>query len=774
MKRIVGAVLCGLAFGIGSVMALAQSSSGLTEEQIRAKADALIAQMTPEEKTGQLTKIAIFAMHGPGLESIIKAGGTGAIAQVFNPETANHYQKIAMEESRLKIPLFISADIVPGVATMMPAEIGLAATWNPALVQRVEDVEGRDARALGIDWTFWPMLDIARDPRWGRIVEGNGEDPYLDAAMARAEVLGLQGPAIGTPGHVLATAKHFAGYGFSIGGRDYDEANVSESQLWNVVLPPFEAAFKAGAGSTMTAYMALNGVPAAANKWLLTDVLRQRWGFKGFAVSDADNINGLVRQGLAKNPTDAAARALNAGEDMESGFLKPAFVNLPEALKEGKITAATLNEAVRRVLEMKIRMGLFEHPYVDASRTKAILSDPKDSQVALKAAEESAVLLRNEGAVLPLKGVKSIAVIGPLADSKKDTIDAGFDFMKSILDTGKTITVLEGLRARAGSGVSVEYAPGVAMPQRKFPPAFEALLGVKATARAPFNAKQELDRAVALARKSDVAVLVLGEPANMIGEAASRESLELPGDQQVLLEAVAATGKPVVLLLMTARPIDLRWASNHVAAIMDIWYPGFEGGAAVARLLFGDAIPSGKLPFTWVRDVGQVPLSYDQRLSFQPATESERYWDEASTPLYPFGYGQSYTTFTFDDLRIDKPTSAVGQTVTVSVDVHNTGKSTGEDVVQIYIHQRYGSTTRPARQLQGFQKIALEAGSTETASFKLGPSELQYWSTATHSVVLEPSTFDVWVGDNSMASLTKSFTVTKQRGTQEIRSTGNR
>jgi beta-glucosidase len=660
-----------------------------------------------------------------------------------------------MEQSRLKIPLLVATDMIHGVRTIMPVPIALAATWDPALVERVHTAEARESRAVGLNWTFAPMLDIARDPRWGRIVEGNGEDPYLDSAMARAAVLGLQGPVIGSPGHIIAGPKHFAGYGFTIGGRDYAEANVSDSDMWNVVLPPFEAAFRAGAGNTMTAYMPLNGVPAAANKWLLTDVLRKQWGFKGFTVSDANNINALVTEGLAKDPVDAAAQALNAGEDMESGFMLPAYENLPIAVKEGKISTKTLDDAVRRVLEMKIRMGLFENPYVDEDRTEGILSDPAQKEVSREAAERSAVLLRNEGDLLPLKSVKSIAVIGPLANSKRDTL--GPWVMDQKLE--ETVTVLDGLKAKAGDAVHVEYAQGVKTPTRKFPSFFDAFLGEKPPSEDGFNVREEMNRAVALAKRSDVAVLVLGETQNMDGEAASRSSLELPGDQQELLEAVAATGKPVVLLLMSARPLELRWASTHVAAIMDIWFPGTEGGAAVANLLYGDANPSGKLPFTWVRDVGQIPFPYDKRISFQPNTDARRYWNEESTPLYPFSYGMSYTKFTFDNLRVDNPKPSVGQTITVSVDVHNVGGRAGEEVAELYLHQRYGSATRPERELKGFEKINVAPGAVKTVTFEVGRAEMQYWSTAARSVVLEPSVFDVWVGSDSGAQLSTTFEV---------------
>lgn len=731
-------------------------ASHLSEAQIRARADALIAQMTPEEKAGQLIKINGLAA-GAQLEEAVKAGRVGSIAYITKPADIARLQRAALQ-SRLKIPLLFAVDMIHGQRTIFPVPIALAATWDPALVESSESVEAREASAVGLNWTFAPMLDIALDPRWGRIVEGAGEDPYLGSAMARADVRGLQGPAIGTPGHILAGPKHFVAYGAVIGGRDYAEVNVSDSDLWNVYLPPFEAAIKAGAGNVMTAYMPLNGIPCTANKWLLTDVLRRDWGFKGFVVSDANNINAMVNEGFAKDPEDAAVRALKAGQDMESGFVKPAFANLPAALAAGKIDEKTLNDAVRDVLEMKIRLGLFDHPFVDQSKTEAILSDPADGDAARVAAEKSAVLLRNEGNLLPLDEhtVKSIAVIGPLADSKRDTL--GPWVLDDKLD--ETVTVLEGLRARAGKEIDVEYAPGVPMPKRKFPSMFDQFFGVKPAPPVPFDAAAELQRAVALAARSDVAVLVLGEPQDMAGEAASRSTLELPGDQQALLQAVAATGKPIVLLLMTARPDELRWASTHIPAIMDIWYPGTKGGEAVADLLFGDAAPSGKLPFTWVRDVGQVPFPYDYRESHQPSSDARRYFNEESTPLYPFGYGESYTQFTFDNLRLNHSSIAAGQTATVSVDVHNTGKRKGEEVVQLYIHQRYGSAARPRRELKGFKKVLLLPGETRTVTFPLGPDELRYWSEATRSVVLEPSTFDVWVGADSTASLSTVLEIT--------------
>jgi beta-glucosidase len=699
---------------------------------------------------------------GPPLESSIANGTVGSLAYITNPVQINHFQHIAMEQSRLKIPLLVAVDMVHGQRTIFPVPLAMAATWDPALVEASDAVEARESSAVGLNWTFAPMLDIARDPRWGRIVEGAGEDPVLGAAMAVAQVRGLQGEYIGAPGHILAGPKHFAGYGGVIGGRDYADVNLSDSDLWNVYLPPFAAAIKAGAGNVMTAYMPLNGVPAAANKWLLTDVLRRDWGFKGFAVSDANNINALVTMGLAKDPTQAAALAINAGEDMESGFVKPAFMNLPAALSAGLISTKTLDDAVRRVLEIKIRLGLFEHPYIDETKVESILSDPAHLVAARVAAEHSAVLLRNENNTLPLSpSIHRIAVIGPLADSKRDTL--GPWALDQKLE--ETVTVLEGLRARAGrdvngnQSVKVDFTPGLRIPPRKFPSFFDAFLGKKSAPLPPFDPAAEMKRAVDLAVASDVAVLVLGELQDMDGEASSSSTLALPGDQQALLEAVAATGKPVVLLLISARPLELRWASTHVPAIMDIWYPGTEGGAAVANLIFGDANPGGKLPITWPRDVGQVPFPYDNRISHQPAADARRYWNEESTPLYPFGYGLSYTTFTFSNLRIPA-TAKLGEPITVSVEVHNTGRRKGEEVAQIYIHQRYGSATRPARELKAFRKISLAPGATQTVIFTLGRDQLQYWSATTHTFVLEPSTFDLWAGSDSTAALTRTFTVT--------------
>ena len=634
----------------------------------------------------------------------------------------------------------------------------MAASWDPATIERGQAVAAREARAVGIHWTFAPMVDIARDPRWGRIIEGAGEDPFLGAAVAVAQVRGFQGPAVGTPERVIAGPKHFAGYGAALGGRDYDEVNLSDSDLWNVYLPPFRAAVEAGAGNIMTAYMDLNGIPATGNRWLFTEVLRETWGFEGFVVSDANAVRNLLTHGFAADLTDAGARGLTAGVDMEMAIGDPAYAHLPDAVASDAASAAALDASVRRVLEAKLRMGLFDTPYVDEDHAREVLGDPAHRDVARIAAERAAVLLRNEGDLLPLDAgtVGSIAVIGPLADSKRDTLGPWcFDF-----DLDETVTVLDGIQRKAGERVQVQYAPGIRPAQRIFPSMFDMFGGNAPVDPEGFDDEAELKRAVELARGSDVAVVVVGESQNMIGEAASRSSLELPGRQLELMQAVVGTGTPVVLLVMNGRPLDLRWAAEHVPAILDIWYPGTQGGTAVANLLFGDVSPGGKLPFSWPRTVGQIPMIYSHTRSHDPDNQGKRYWDEESTPLFPFGHGLGYARFEYSDLTVDHSSIGVGEALTVSVGVTNAGGRAADEVVQLYIHQRHGSASRPVRELKGFQRISLGAGESRTVEFPLGPAELRYWNAAVRDWVIDASTFDVWVGGDSTAELSTTFAVT--------------
>ncbi len=742
----------------GMFQGLLRAEGPIDEATVRMRADALIAQMTPEEKAGQLVMGYCFVSNGtvpPRLGENLARGGIGALNFVATAEQSNALQKHIVENSRLKIPALISFNVIHGFRTIFPVPIGMAATWDPALVEQSEAIAATEARAAGINWALAPVLDITRDPRWGRIVEGSGEDPYLGSAMAAAHVRGLQGPYIGSPGRMLAGPKHFVGYGAPVGGRDYEQVDLSESDLWNVYLPPFAAAVKAGAGNIMSAYMSLNGVPATGNHWLLTDVLRTDWGFKGFVVSDANSVKDLQTQGFARDRADAAVKGLNAGLDLELALGANVYADIPALLAAGRIDVKTLDQAVRRVLEMKIRLGLFEHPYVDAGKAEAILDDPAHRVAARVAAERAAVLLRNEGGLLPLsaKSLKSLAVIGPLADAPRDILGPWIFVPKR----EETVSILAGIRAKLGPAVRVDFAWGPAIPPRKFPSQFSAVSGESDQPPQPLAPEAALAQAVETARNADAVVLVLGEAQDMIGEGASRSTLELPGRQQELLEAVVATGKPVVLVLMSGRPLDIRVATARVPSILQVWYPGTQGGAAVANLLFGDAVPGGKLPFTWVRTVGQVPMTYSRLQSHMPSTDGQRYWNEESTPLFPFGHGLSYSSFAFSNLQVDRKTARVGETVSVSVELKNTGQRSADEVAQLYVHQRSGSAARPVRELKGFQRVTLAPGESRTLTFKLGADELRYWSTATRGWVNEAAGFDVWVGGDSTAKLGASF-----------------
>jgi beta-glucosidase len=739
---------------------------------IAQRVDGLMADMTMAEKAGQLTQYFYFDLPPSGdgagtplgdlseqprmVEAALAEGRVGSLLFVRDPAQANRLQRMTIEGNRHGIPALFGFDVIHGLRTILPVPIALAASWDPEVIEEGQAVAAREARAVGIHWTFAPMVDIARDPRWGRIVEGAGEDPFLGSAVAAAQVRGFQGDALGTPDRIVAGPKHFAGYGAALGGRDYDEVNLSDSELWNVYLPPFKAAVDAGAGNVMTAYMPLNGVPATGNDWLLRDVLREGWGFEGFLVSDAQAVHNLRTHGFAADLTDAAARAVTAGVDMEMAVAEPAYAHLPEAVEAGLVDEAALDACVRRVLEVKLRLGLFDHPYVDEDLAREVLADPAHREVARTAARRSAVLLRNEGDLLPLDRPGSIAVIGPMADSPRDTIGPWvFDY-----DSSETVTVLQGIRDRAGADTRVGFAPGVRPAYRTFASMFD-MWGDNAPADPEaFDDSAELEAAVALARDAEVAVVVLGEWQNMIGEAASRSSLELPGDQLALLRAVVATGTPVVLLVMNGRPLDLRWAAENVPAILDIWYPGTQGGTAVADLLFGDVAPGGKLPFTWPRTVGQVPMVYSHTTSHEPVNQGQRYWDEESTPLFPFGHGLSYGRFAYADPTLDRDTIAAGEHVEVSLTVTNVGERSGDEVAQLYLRQRHGTAARPVRELKGFQRVTLAAGESRTLTFRLGPDELRYWNAATRDWVIDTTVVDVYVGGDSTATRTASFTVT--------------
>ncbi len=735
---------------------------------IRTRVEELLATMTLAEKAGQLTQYFHFGAPDGGVahtsqepqevEEALGRGGAGSLLFVTDPAEINRLQRLAVGGSRQGVPALFGFDVIHGFRTVLPVPIAMAASWDPETIERGQAVAAREARAVGIHWTFAPMVDIARDPRWGRIVEGAGEDPYLGAAVAAAQVRGFQGERLGAPDRVIAGPKHFAGYGAALGGRDYDEVNLSDAELWNVYFPPFQAALAAGAGNVMTAYMDLNGIPAAGNRWLFTEVLRDRWGFDGFVVSDANAVRNLVAHGFAADLADAAARGVGAGVDLEMAMTDPAYARLPEAVASGAVSVEAVDACVRRILEAKLRLGLFAQPYVDEERAREVLADPAHREVAREAAERSAVLLRNEGGLLPLDPARlsSVAVLGALADARRDTLGPWvFDF-----DLDETVTVLEGLRSRLGDSAEVRYAPGVRPARRVFPSMFDMFPGNTPPDPEGFDDEAELQRAVGLARECDLAVVVLGEWQHMVGEGASRSSLELPGRQLELLQAVVATGTPVVLLVMNGRPLDLRWAADHVPAVLDIWYPGSQGGTAVAGLLLGDVSPGGKLPFSWPRTVGQVPMIYNHTASHEPENQAERYWDEASTPLFPFGFGLSYARFEYSDLLVDRQVLPAGESLTASVTVTNTGGRDADEVVQLYLHQRHGSASRPVRELKGFRRVHLPAGASATVRFAVGPAELRYWNAAVRDFVTDAATFDVWAGGDSAASLTATFTTT--------------
>jgi beta-glucosidase len=728
------------------------------EAEVVERVEALLARMSLEEKVGQLAQIGGADWNqGPKPEDVIRKGGAGSVLWLNDTKRFNELQKIAVEESPSGIPLLFALDVIHGYRTIFPVPLAMAASWDPAVAEQAQTIAAKEARAAGLHWTFGPMLDIARDARWGRIVEGAGEDPCLGAAMAAAQVRGFQGGDLSDPERVVACAKHFAGYGAADGGRDYDPVFLSEAQLRNVYFPPFRAAVKAGAGTFMSAYMDLNNVPASGNRWLLHDVLRGEWGFAGFVVSDAFAVANLVIQGHARDRRDAALRSLQAGlnMDMASNSYLESLVDL---VNDGSLSLDQIDEMVRPILAIKVRMGLFEHPYVDETLLEKVVALPEHRQASRLAAQRSMVLLRNEGGLLPLaKNQKNVAVIGPLADSMEATEGSWMVFGHN----PAAVTVLQGIRARL-PGAKVTYAPGPEI-RRDFPSFFDDFNpAAKKPIQTPEAAGAAFQTAVETARGADLVIMVLGENADMAGEFASRGSLDLPGRQEELLKAVSALGKPLVLVLLNGRPLSINWAAEHVPAILEAWEPGTEGGQAVADILFGAANPGGKLPVCFPRSGSHAPLYYARTLTHLPESSPmyrSRYWDSPTTPLYPFGFGLSYTTFSIANLKISDARVKVGQSVAVTADVTNTGAVAGDEVVQLYLHQKWGSDSRPARELKGFERLTLQPGETKTVTFHLGPDELGYWSTNAGEWIQEAAAFDIWVGADSLATLHADFEV---------------
>lgn len=715
--------------------------------------DDLMARMTLQEKIGQMTLLTSnWDVTGPtlreGYEEDIAAGRVGNIFNAYTAEYTRELQEIAIERTRLKIPLMFGYDVIHGHRTIFPISLGEAASWDMEAIENAARISATEAAAEGIHWTFSPMVDVARDPRWGRISEGAGEDTYLGSRIAVARVEGYQGDDLGAVDTVLATAKHFAAYGAAQAGRDYHTVDISERTLRDVYLPPFKAAVVAGVASIMTAFNEYDGIPASGSEYLLTEILRDKWGFDGFVVTDYTSINEMVPHGYSRDLAHAGEQAIDAGVDMDlqgAVFME----NLERSVAEGRVDEAQIDRSVRRILEMKYRLGLFEDPYrySDPAREEATLYKPEFLEAAREVARKSMVLLKNEGDVLPLAdNVRSIAVIGPLGDSKADMIGS---WSAAGDRQTRPVTVLEGLQARANAGQTVAYAKGASY-------AFE-----------DEGKTDGFAEALALAERSDIIVAAMGERWDMTGEAASRTSLDLPGNQTALLKELVATGKPVVLVLLSGRPNTITWAGENVPAILEAWYPGTMGGHAIADVLFGDYNPSGKLPVTFPRTVGQVPIHYDMKNTGRPIGLGEpgakyvsRYLNTPNTPLYPFGYGLSYTTFGYSPVTLSAPAMGAGGTLTASATITNTGERAGEEVVQLYIRDLVGSVTRPVKELKGFEKIILQPGQSRTVTFTLRPEDLAFTrADMTHG--WEPGEFQLWIAPSSATGTPVTFTLNK-------------
>ena len=709
-----------------------------SDADIERRINALLKQMTLEEKLGQLQILDGEANgnYRPEHLEMIRKGLLGSTLNVRGAKRTNELQRIAVEQSRLKIPVLFGFDVIHGYRTIFPISLGEAASWDPATVELSASIAAAEAAASGVRWTFAPMVDIARDPRWGRISEGAGEDPYLGAAIARARVLGFQGRDYSAPDKVVACAKHWVAYGAAEGGRDYNTTDVSERTLREIYFPPFRAALDAGAGTFMSAFNDLNGVPTSANPFTLTTVLRNEWKFDGFVVSDYESVKELVNHGLAGGEAEAARAALSAGVDMEMvSRLYGKYA--PRLVGEGKLSQANIDEAVRRVLRIKFRLGLFDKPYTDEAREQTIMSRAY-LEAAREVAARSMVLLKNEREVLPIsKDIHSIAVIGPLADDQQDMLG-------SWSGDGRpegAVTLLAGIKQKVSPSTRITYAKGVEIEG---------------------GSSDGIDEAVRVARDADVAIVAVGESAGMTGEAASRASLDLPGRQLDFVKAIVATGKPTVVVLMNGRPLTINWLTENSTAILETWFAGIQAGNAIADVLFGDVNPGGKLPVTFPRAVGQVPLYYNHKNSGRPPDPNNKYTskylDAPVTPLFPFGFGLSYTRFRISNLRVGASSIRPDGRITVTVDVENSGKRAGDEVVQLYIRRIAASVTRPVRELKGFERITLKPGEKKRVEFTLAPEHLGFYNRDMRFVV-EPGEIKVFIGTNSVEGLEASLRV---------------
>ncbi len=741
-----------------SVNAIAQKRQTIRE------VEALLKKMTLEEKIGQLNLltpgggVATGSVVSKNVEEKIKAGNVGGLFGVSGPDKIRQAQELAVKNTRLGIPLLIGSDVIHGYKTTFPIPLGLSSSWDMDLIKKTAQIAAQEATADGINWNFSPMVDIARDPRWGRIAEGAGEDPYLGSQIAKAMVQGYQQEDLTAENTMIATVKHFALYGASEGGRDYNTTDMSRVKMFNEYLPPYKAAIDAGAESVMSSFNDVDGVPASGNKWLLTTLLRDRWGFDGFVVSDYTSVNEMIAHGMGDLQA-VSALSINAGLDMDmvgEGFL----TTLKQSVDEGKVTEETITQACRRILEAKYRLGLFKDPYrySDAKRPQRDILNDANKAIAREAARKSFVLLKNGNNRLPLAKNAKIALVGPLADSKNNMLGT----WAPTGDPQLSVSILSGFKNVAPQA-QITYAKGANISNDS---AFAQKVNVfgpriKISKESP---EALLAEALTAAKNADVVVAVVGEATEMSGEAGSRTDISIPDSQKHLIRELVKTGKPVVLVLMSGRPLVITEEMDLPVSILQVWHPGIEAGNAVADVVFGDYNPSGKLTASWPRSVGQIPVYHSMKNTGRPAPTPEfekfksQYLDSPNAPLLPFGYGLSYTSFEYGNLSVAQKEISPGEPLIVQIDVTNTGDRDGEEVVQLYLHDVVRSITPPVRTLKGFEKVFLKKGETKTVTLTLEPEDLKFYNGALE-LVAEPGEFEIFVGGNSNASLKETFTL---------------
>lgn len=748
---------------VSCAMTYAQNDNGT---KMNAFINALMAKMTVDEKIGQLNLVTpggavTGSVVSKDVESKIRNGQVGGLFGITGPDKIRQAQELAVRNSRLKIPLLFGLDVIHGHKTVFPIPLGLSCSWDMNLIERSARIAAVEGSADGLNWTFSPMVDIARDPRWGRISEGSGEDPYLGSQIAKAMVTGYQGNDLSKDNTLLACVKHFALYGASEAGRDYNTVDMSRVRMYNEYLPPYKAAVDAGVGSVMSSFNVVDGIPATGNKWLLTDLLRKQWGFKGLLVSDYTSLSEMINHGMG-DYQQVSALALNAGLDMD--MVSEGLLNtLKKSLTEGKVNQKQIDDACRRVLEAKYKLGLFDDPFrycnEDRARTE-ILSDAHRA-AARDIAAHSFVLLKNNNSLLPLRKNGTIAVVGPLADSRRNMLGT----WSVAGDHSKSVTVIEGIKAVAGSNTNIVYAKGCNLTDDKEFAKKVNVFGteVEIDKRSP---EEMIREAVEAASQSDVIVAVMGEAADMTGEASSMADIDLQPGQKNLLKELKKTGKPIVMVLFNGRPMTLKWESENMDAILDVWFGGTEGGNAIADVLFGAVNPSGKLSTSFPVHVGQIPVYHSMLNTGRPYNHEDfskfksNYLDIPNEPLYPFGFGLSYTQFSYSDISLNTKAAKAGQTVTATVTVTNSGRYDGEEVVQLYVRDVVGSISRPMKELKGFQKIMLKAGESKTLSFTLGKEQLGFYNSDLKWVV-EPGEFKVMIGGNSADLKVATFQVTR-------------